>query len=169
MRKCICSIEAPSFRCVGYIAGLHNSPGTNPPDVRSVHWLHRHSVCAILELDQFLRLTQAIEERATRFAGSPDSEDEATFLKGSSLHPWVGRFFVSKGVCSMSTRAESPPATRTHLRPAEVAARTGLSKSAVFHALYTGKLRATRVGRAWLVPIEAVQEWLDGGGQDRAA
>ncbi len=58
---------------------------------------------------------------------------------------------------------ESMESTRTHLRPIEVAARTGLSKGTVFHGLHTGQLRAHRIGRAWVIPIEAIEEWLRGG------
>ena len=68
----------------------------------------------------------------------------------------------------MSTQTEAPPVVRTHLRPTEIAAQTGLSKSAVFHALYTGKLRATRVGRAWLISTAAIDEWLDDSGRHAA-
>jgi len=68
----------------------------------------------------------------------------------------------------VSTQTEAPPVVRTHLRPTEIAAQTGLSKSAVFNALHTGSLRATRVGRAWLISTAAIDEWLDDRGQ-RAA
>ena len=68
----------------------------------------------------------------------------------------------------MSTQADALPVIRTHLRPTEIAARTGLSKSAVFHALYTGQLRATRIGRAWVISTAAIDEWLDDRGQHAA-
>jgi len=60
------------------------------------------------------------------------------------------------------------PVVRTHYRPTEVAAKTGLSKSAVFAALWSGKLRSSRVGRAWLISTAAIEEWLDDSGR-RAA
>jgi excisionase family DNA binding protein len=60
------------------------------------------------------------------------------------------------------------PVVRTHFRPSEVAAKTGLSKSAVFAALWSGKLRSSRVGRAWLISTAALEDWLDDSGR-RAA
>jgi excisionase family DNA binding protein len=86
---------------------------------------------------------------------------EAHFIQGSGVFRAQRRLFVS-------TQTEAPPVVRTHLRPTEIAARTGLSKSAVFSALYTGQLRATRVGRAWLISTAAIDEWLDDSGRHAA-
>ena len=141
----------------------------NASDVHSVRRLHGRYARAILGLGQPKRLVQVIEDQdPPATAGAPDSKDEVTFHQGSPLHPRGRAFFVSKGGCFVSTQTAALPAIRTHLRPAEVAARTGLSKSAVFHALYTGSLRATRVGRAWVISTAAIDEWLDDSGRHAA-
>jgi excisionase family DNA binding protein len=54
-------------------------------------------------------------------------------------------------------------AERKYLRPADVVKQTGLSKSSVMAALWSGQLEAYRLGRAWLVPVEAVDRWIRGG------
>lgn len=51
---------------------------------------------------------------------------------------------------------------RKYLRPADVARQTGLSKSTVMAALWSGQLKAFRKGRAWLVPIDAIDRWIRG-------
>jgi excisionase family DNA binding protein len=54
---------------------------------------------------------------------------------------------------------------RQFLRPSEVVQLTGLSKSTVFAALYSGELKGHRVGRAWLVAVEDVERWVRGSGR----
>jgi excisionase family DNA binding protein len=49
---------------------------------------------------------------------------------------------------------------RTHLRPVEIAARTGLSKTLIMREIYRGELKAHRVRRAWIVPVEELERWL---------
>ncbi len=56
----------------------------------------------------------------------------------------------------------SEPVDRKYVRPADVVRQTGLSKSAVFHALWSGELKAYRKGKAWLIPVEAVDRWIRG-------
>ena len=51
---------------------------------------------------------------------------------------------------------------RTYLRPADVVRQTGLSKSAVMAALWSGQLEAYRLGQAWLIPVEAIDRWIRG-------
>ena len=46
------------------------------------------------------------------------------------------------------------------MRPKDVIDATGLAKSTVMAALRGGELKGLRYGRAWLVPISAVDEWL---------
>ncbi len=55
-------------------------------------------------------------------------------------------------------------AGRKYIRPADVVQQTGLSKSAVMEALWSGELTAFRKGRAWLIPVEAVDRWIRGDG-----
>lgn len=52
---------------------------------------------------------------------------------------------------------------RRYIRPMDVVRQTGLSKSAVMAALWSGDLEAYRMGRAWLIPVEAVDRWVRGG------
>ena len=49
-----------------------------------------------------------------------------------------------------------------YFRPADVVRSTGLSKSTVMAAIWSGQLEAYRMGRAWLVPVEAVDRWIRG-------
>ncbi len=51
---------------------------------------------------------------------------------------------------------------RRYVRPAEVVQMTGLSKSAVMAALWSGQLEAYQKGRAWLIPVEAIDRWVRG-------
>ncbi len=51
---------------------------------------------------------------------------------------------------------------RTYLRPADVVRQTGLSKSTIMAALWSGQLEAYRLGRAWLIPVEAIDRWIRG-------
>jgi len=53
---------------------------------------------------------------------------------------------------------------RLYFRPVEVARLTGLSRSTVFAALYSGQLRGFQRGRAWLIPPRAIDEWIQGDG-----
>lgn len=52
-----------------------------------------------------------------------------------------------------------------YVRPKDVIASTSLSKATVMAALRSGELKGIRYGRAWLIPVSAVKEWLGGGGQ----
>ena len=54
---------------------------------------------------------------------------------------------------------------RRYLRPSDVVLQTGLSKSAVMEALWSGQLEAYRIGKAWLIPVEAVDRWIRGDDQ----
>lgn len=51
---------------------------------------------------------------------------------------------------------------RTYLRPMDVVRRTGLSKSTVMAAIWSKELEAYRLGRAWLIPVEAIDRWIRG-------
>jgi len=51
---------------------------------------------------------------------------------------------------------------RSHLRPMEIVQRTGLSKSFVMAEIYAGRLKGNRIGRAWLVSVEAFERWTCG-------
>lgn len=52
---------------------------------------------------------------------------------------------------------------RRYLRPADVAAITGASKAFVMKEIYAGRLRGYQAGRAWFIPSEAIDEWVQGG------
>lgn len=54
----------------------------------------------------------------------------------------------------------SPP--RVAYTPSEVGDRLGLSEWSVRRLIRSGQLRATRVGRRWVVPVEAVTEFVNG-------
>ena len=58
---------------------------------------------------------------------------------------------------------------RLYLRPAEVIKATGISRSVVYQALLSGTLRGVRVGRSWVVPLDAVHEWLSDSPDNRTA
>ncbi len=55
-------------------------------------------------------------------------------------------------------------ADRKYIRPSDVVRQTGLSRSAVFAALWSGELEGYRRGKAWLIPIDAVDRWISGDG-----
>ncbi len=62
--------------------------------------------------------------------------------------------------------ATSVAIERLYYRPSEIVQLTGLAKSTVFAALYSGELEGHRVGKAWLVSVTAVDRWIRG---DKAA
>lgn len=51
---------------------------------------------------------------------------------------------------------------RRYVRPADVVNASGLSKSTIMQALWSGELEAIRKGKAWLIPVDAVDRWLRG-------
>lgn len=54
------------------------------------------------------------------------------------------------------------PEIRRYVRPMDVVRQVGLSKSTVMAAIWSGELEAFRKGRAWLIPIDAVDRWVRG-------
>ncbi|WP_019588737.1 helix-turn-helix domain-containing protein [Deinococcus apachensis] len=58
---------------------------------------------------------------------------------------------------------EQQTASKLVLTPKEVEPLLGLSKNSVIALLRSGRLRAVRYGRRWLIPREAVAEFLAGG------
>lgn len=50
----------------------------------------------------------------------------------------------------------------SYVRPADVIKATRVSKTVVMEAIWSGRLEAYRVGRAWLIPAEAVDRWIRG-------
>lgn len=70
-------------------------------------------------------------------------------------------------VPELPTSREALPASpddlaRRYYRPREVASVTGVAPATVFAALYAGELEGYRLGRAWLVPVDAVDTWVRG-------
>lgn len=65
----------------------------------------------------------------------------------------------------MATKSEMPAITigRLYYRPLEASRVSGLSKSAIMAALWSGELEAYRVGKAWLIPVDALDRWIRGG------
>jgi excisionase family DNA binding protein len=49
-----------------------------------------------------------------------------------------------------------------YVRPKDAARISGLSRSAIFAALWSGELRAFRKGRSWLIAIEDLDRWIRG-------
>lgn len=45
----------------------------------------------------------------------------------------------------------------------EIAKLTGVSKSTIYSAIYSGSLRAVKIGRRYIVTRKALEEWLEGG------
>src|SRR3712207_2521544 len=58
----------------------------------------------------------------------------------------------------MSRRSHEP--SRKSYRPREIAEMHGIAESTVYAAIYKGELRSNRVGRAHVVSVEAIAEWL---------
>lgn len=53
--------------------------------------------------------------------------------------------------------------TRRAYRPKEVAELYGLGLQTVYDALSRGDLAGRQVGRSWVIPVEAIEDWLNGG------
>lgn len=60
------------------------------------------------------------------------------------------------------------PLAREYIRPADVVRMTGCSKSFVMQAIWSGNLRAFQVERSWLIPRDAVRDWIEGDGSTTA-
>jgi len=56
-------------------------------------------------------------------------------------------------------RTELP---KRYYRPSEITRRTGLAKTAVFRAIYSGDLEAHQPAgtTAWLIPADALDRWI---------
>lgn len=65
----------------------------------------------------------------------------------------------------MPGHPEASKGLERYVRPKDVIEATGLAKSTVMAALRSGELKGVRYGRAWLVPVSAVEEWLRAGSQ----
>lgn len=65
----------------------------------------------------------------------------------------------------MEHDGEQKPAQAPRLvfTPKEIEPLLGLSKNSVNALLNSGRLRAVRYGRRWLIPREAINEFLSGG------
>jgi excisionase family DNA binding protein len=76
---------------------------------------------------------------------------------------------IWRSAMAEAVKSIDPGTERRYLRPMDVVQQTGLSKSTVMAALWSGHLEAYRMGRAWLIPSAAVDRWIRGGGEDAAA
>ena len=65
---------------------------------------------------------------------------------------------TNRKAAPVSTRANDAP--RRGYRPREIARMYGLAPATVYAAIYEGCLRSHRVGKAIVVPPEAIDEWL---------
>lgn len=57
---------------------------------------------------------------------------------------------------------QHPEPLRAAYKPDELPPMLGLSRSAVYNLLRAGTLRSVRVGRRYVIPVEAVTEFLAG-------
>jgi len=62
----------------------------------------------------------------------------------------------------MAMKRETLPIDRQYLRLTEIVRLTGLSQKFIRQAVQRGNLEAFRVGRAVLIPREAVDKWIHG-------
>lgn len=67
-------------------------------------------------------------------------------------------------VAERQAQAHGEVEDRKYIRPSDVVRQTGLSRSCVFEALWSGELEGYRRGKAWLIPVEAVDRWIRGDG-----
>ncbi|MFZ1286109.1 MAG: helix-turn-helix domain-containing protein [Candidatus Phosphoribacter sp.] len=67
-------------------------------------------------------------------------------------------------VVSRPIRADS---SRRCWSAAEVADILGISKVSVYQALACGELPGCRIGSRWLIPMEALEQWLEAAGEIR--
>lgn len=54
-----------------------------------------------------------------------------------------------------------PSADEVRIRPGEFARRVDVSDQQVYRWIYTGKLRAALVGRAWFIPVSELEEFFE--------
>lgn len=57
--------------------------------------------------------------------------------------------------------AQADPVKRKVLTPEEGRAILGLSRNTFMELLYSGQIRAVKAGKRWLVPTDAIDEFLD--------
>ena len=72
----------------------------------------------------------------------------------------------------MNHPRNGPPAPdlgRLTYRPNEIARLTGLSRAAAYRLVTGGTLRAVRVGRTWLIPVDAVHELIASASKRKSA
>lgn len=77
---------------------------------------------------------------------------------------WRLRRFIVETI-EVSRDALASRGLEKYVRPRDVVEATGLAKSTVAAALRSGELKGLRYGRAWLIPVSAVEEWLLGDGE----
>lgn len=58
------------------------------------------------------------------------------------------------------------PFPRQYLRPREITEMTGQSKSKVYKSLRDGDLCGHRIGGTWLIHVDDLQRWIEGGRHD---
>lgn len=58
---------------------------------------------------------------------------------------------------------------RRYCRPMDVVRWSGLSKSRVMAALWSGELKGFRLGRAWMIPVDEIDRWIRGSADEHAA
>lgn len=63
----------------------------------------------------------------------------------------------------MTAITETPQ--RRTWKPEEVAPMLGIGKNGVYALIKSGELRSIRVGRKFLIPLSAVDEFLNGNGE----
>jgi excisionase family DNA binding protein len=87
------------------------------------------------------------------------------------------RFSLCGGAAQvrMSPNASDPTAPhpiptsqflREYVLPREISEMTGLSKSKFFRSLQSGELRGHRLGGTWLIHVDDLRHWIEGGRDD---
>ncbi|SDE23943.1 helix-turn-helix domain-containing protein [Sporomusa acidovorans] len=56
---------------------------------------------------------------------------------------------------------ENEPVTRITVTPEEGRKMLGLARNTFMRLLYTGQIRAKKAGKRWLIPVEAIREFLE--------
>lgn len=91
---------------------------------------------------------------------TPEMIEAAMKVHDADSGDWLA--YAAALDAALALLPDPAPVGRRYYRPVEVIAMTGLGKTTIYEAIYKGELRAFRRGNAWLIPVEAVTEWIEG-------
>ena len=127
--------------------------------IRAAH-LQREELCRRCTEAGLVTLGYGVNHIIPRSAGGPDTDDNLeTLCKGhmASADPRLYSLFLEVEEEEMPTDLKTQ---RKAIRPSELARILSISRAYAYVLVRSGAIRAVRAGRAWLVPLAAVDEYL---------